>query len=133
MIVFYYFYEKSGHPKFYQPVVGMMRTAHHGCMERSPFISSSTLSRTDWKRLSRRLVMDLISLPVLATTVTSILNPVMLTMTLHAWHSSLFGIVLVGTVLTIHFSKRLLRSFKSRFPLQPLFHSKSIWTTVRLT
>ena len=34
MIVFDYFYEKSGHPKFYQPVVDMMQAAHHACMDK---------------------------------------------------------------------------------------------------
>jgi hypothetical protein len=33
MIVFHYFYEKSGRPKFYQPVVDLMRAAHQSCMD----------------------------------------------------------------------------------------------------
>lgn len=35
MIVFDYFFEKSGHPKFYQPVVDMMEAANHACMDES--------------------------------------------------------------------------------------------------
>lgn len=33
MIVFHYYYEKSGRPKIYQPVVDLMRAAHQSCMD----------------------------------------------------------------------------------------------------